>query len=275
MRVADVLERVPRVRILTDGRSIVLGPRAIRLLARLAVGRKGPIDELTVGEVLDELPPVALNRDGTPRRLEGRSARLAQAIFGGLRKVDHARDPGFAERLQLEQKYERVVALVEDLRRVGFTKGGDPNAMYDEAYNRVLTSNEEDAIPLLDGHLRLEEELDNVDLRSLSHAERIQFRWEARRAAFGDETAKMLFGRQEAIERYQVDKLALDADDYSAPAEKAQRLAKRKRELKVELAAMGSYVVFPGNDRQDATPAEPEAAAPDETTVGSRQRRAR
>lgn len=285
MRVADVLEGIPSVRILTEGRSVVLGPRAIRLLARLALdGQALTLDELTVGELLDALPPIALNKDGSPRRLDRRSEKLADAIFGGVRKVDHARAPGFSERLVLEQRYERVVELVEDLRRDGFTGDGDRNAVYDEAYNRLLTSNEENAIALLDGHLRLEEEIDNADMRSLSHAERIQFRWEARRLAFGDETAKMLFGRQEAMERYQVDKLALEADDYSAPGEKAKRLEKRRKDLKVELAAMGSYVGFPSaSDREEATaaepeaaaPADPEAAAPDEAKEGSRRRRTR
>lgn len=277
MRLSDVLERIPSVRIVTDGRSIVLGPRAIRLLARLAVdGRTGPVDELTVGELLDALPPIALNDDGTPRRLDRRSERLAQAVFGSFRKVNAARPPGFNERLDLEYRYERVVQLVEDLRREGFTGDGDSNAVYDEAYNRLLTANEESAIPLLDGHLRLEAELDRVNPRSMSHAERIQFRWEARRVAFGDETAKMLFGRQEAMERYQVDKLALEADDYSEPSEKAKRLAQRQKELKVELAAMGSYVGFPdaaqkgeatSPETEAASPAEPEAAVPEESAA--------
>ncbi len=295
MRVGDVLKGIPSVRILTEGRSVVLGPRAIRLLARLAVdGQTGQIDELTVDELLDALPPIALDEDGAPLRLDRRSERIADAIFGSVRKVDAARAPGFSESLDLEQRYERVVGLVEDLRRDGFTGAGDgdQNAIYDEAYNRLLTSNEEDAIALLDGHLRFEAEIDNVDMRSLSHGERIQFRWEARRLAFGEETAKMIFGRQEAMERYQVDKLALEADDYSEPADKAKRLARRRQDLKVELAAMGSYVGFPSAaDRADATaagpdaatpatpeaaaPAEPEAAAPDEAKAESRRRRTR
>jgi len=285
MRLADVLEGIGSVRILTDGRSIVLGPRAIRLLARLAVdGQTGPVDELTVGELLDALPPIALNNDGTPRRLDRRSERLADAVFGSVRKVDAARDPAFNERLDLEYRYERVVQLVEDLRGEGFTGDEDRNAVYDEAYNRLLTSNEESAIPLLDGHLRLEEELDRINPRSMSHAERIQFRWEARRLAFGDETAKMLFARQEAMERYQVDRLALEADDYSEPSEKAKRLAQRNKELKVELAAMGSYVGFPdasgrveasAAEPEAAAPAEPEAAVPDENAGAPRGRRVR
>lgn len=283
MRVADVLKRVPRVRIVTEGRSVVLGSRAIRLLARLAVGReRGAVDELTVGELLDELPPVALDEDGSPTRLDRRSARLAEAIFGSLKKVNHARAPGFAERLELEQKYERVVALVKDLKRGGLTRDADRDALYDEAYNRLQTANEEDAITLLDGHLRFEDEMDNVNLKSLSHAERIQLRWEARRSAFGEETAKLLFGRIEAMERYQVDKLALDADDFSAPDEKAKRLAQRQKELKVELAAMGSYVGFPDeSDGHPATAAEPQAggaagrgaAVPDAAAGGRRRAR--
>jgi hypothetical protein len=289
MRLADVLERIPSVRILTEGRSIVLGPRAIRLLARLAVdGRTGAVDELTVGELLDALPSIALNSDGSPRRLDRRSQRLADAVFGSVRRVDAARDPRFNERLDLENRYERIAQLVEDLKREGFSGDEDRNAVYDEAYNRLLTANEESAIPLLDGHLRLEEELDRINPRSMSHAERIQFRWEARRLAFGEETAKMLFARQEAMERYQVDKLALEADDYSEPSEKARRLARRQNELKVELAAMGSYVGFPdaaprpadaaAPETESAAPSEPEAAAPggnDENAAAPRGRRVR
>ncbi len=277
MRLADVLQAIPNVEIVTEGRSIVLGPRAIRLLARLAVGRQaGPVDELTVGELLDELPPITLGPDGTPSRLDSRSSRILDTIFGGVQKVNHAVDPGFQARLELEQNYESVVQLVKDLKREGYAKKADSNAIYDEAYNRLLTSNQEDLIPLLDSYLRLQDEYASTDMSSMSVAERIQFRWDARRTAFGNDTAAMIFGRDEAMERYQVDMLNLQADDYSTPADKAKRLAERRQQLKVELAAMGSYVGFPDDgttsqaspapNTTGASPADTAVPAPDNAT---------
>jgi hypothetical protein len=152
---------------------------------------------------------------------------------------------------------------------------GDPNAVYDEAYRQLLAAGQDDSVPLLDAHLQLESELANADMSGMGRAERIQFRWQARRYAFGEEMASILFSRQEAMERYQVDELTLESDDYSTPRDKARALAERRMRLKVELAAQGSYVAFP----DEAQLQEPASSLPNEgaqrngATPGNRRTR--
>lgn len=244
MRLGDALAEIPRVRIVADGRSIVLGGRTLRLLARVAVGGgRGSVDELTVGELLDALPPVFLGPDGTLQTTDRRTQRALGAVFGSIQGLDHYRDPRFGQRQALRREYDGVVALVKEMRREGYSV--DSNALYDEASRRLAASGTTDALPLLDGYLRLEAEYENAEMSGMSHADRIRFRWQARRWAFGDELASLLFTREEAVERYQIDKLALDSDGYSSPRDKARRLARLRQQLKVELASKGSYVSFP------------------------------
>lgn len=259
MRLGDVLDAVPGVRILADGRSIRLGPRTIRFLAQRVVGRRaGPVEEFTVGELLDRLPEIGVNPDGTLASAERRTERTLSALFGSIRRVDHSRDPRFRDRFALQQQYDRVIGLVAQLRHDGLA-GADENALYDEASRQLVAAGDEDAVPLLEAHLRLESEYENAETSGMSYADRIRFRWQARRWAFGEDTAELLFNRQEALERYQIDKMALEADDYSAPRDIAKRLSTRRTQLKVELAAEGSYVGFPDESAQASsrTPAPP------------------
>jgi hypothetical protein len=245
VRLGDLLDRYPRVRISTEGRSVVLGRLALTALARRVVGRGPRIEDVTLGELMDALPPVTLGPDGVPENLGASAGGGLESLFGQIQKVDQPEDPRRLERRDIEQRYENVSRLVNRLRREGFVERGDPNAVYDEAYRQLLAAGEDDSVPLLDGHLQLESEIANADLSGMGRAERIQFRWQARRYAFGDEMAAILFSRQEAMERYQVDALALESDDYSSPRDKARALADRRMRLKVELAAQGSYVAFP------------------------------
>ena len=73
---------------------------------------------------------------------------------------------------------------------------------------------------------------------------------------FGVQVAELLFTREEAMERYEVDRLTLEADASLSGEEKAQRLQERRAALKVELAAQGSYVSFPDEGRDAPDPAE-------------------
>jgi lipase chaperone LimK len=57
--------------------------------------------------------------------------------------------------------------------------------------------------------------------------------------------ADLLFSRDEAMERYEVDRLGLEADPSLSVEQKAQRLRERREALKVELAAQGTFVSFP------------------------------
>jgi hypothetical protein len=203
------------------------------------------VEDLTLGELLDAVPPVQLGPDGTAEGLDRGTMDLLSTLFGSVRRVDHSRDPRFRERAELEARYETVVRLVNQLRLEGFLGEASRDTLYDEAYRRLLAAGEDDALPLLEGHLVLESELKGAEVSGLDRAERIASRWEARRNAFGEETAKLLFGRQEAMERYQIEQLAIEGDEYAEPSDKARRLGELRTRLKVELAAQGSYVGFP------------------------------
>jgi len=254
MRLGDLLDRYPRVRVSTEGRSFVIGRVALTLLARQALGRgTSRIEDATVGELMDAVPALSLGPDGTVENIGGRSAGVLQSLFGQIQKVDSAKDPRLRKRMDLELRYARVERLVNELRLEGFVAKGDANAVYDEAYRRLLAAGQDDDVGFLDAHLRLESELDNADMSGMGRAERIAFRWQARRYAFGDEMAALLFSRQEAMERYQIDQLAVESDDYSAPEDKARLLSERRMRLKVELAAQGSYLGFPDEAARKAS----------------------
>jgi hypothetical protein len=254
----QVLDRVGRVRVSAQGLSVVLGRRTLVRILQNLLGSDARVDRIPMSEVLDSLTGAEVTADGVRGRMD--QPALLAALGGVLDRVqrpDHSADPAFDRRRALQAQYGRVVSLVRQLRREGFA-GVPRDQVYDEAYNRLLAAKESGSVPLLDGHLQLEEALAGARVAGLDRSERIRSRFEARRAAFGDENAELLFGRQEALERYEIDRLALSADGELSDGDKASRLEERRQALKVELAAQGSYVSFPRS-----VPAA--SAAPDES----------
>ena len=245
LTVGDVLDRVGRVRVRSQGMSVVLGRRTLVRILRNLLGTDARVEHLGVREVLDGLAGTEVTADGISGRLDQHALLAAlDGILELVKRPDHAADPAFDQRRTLQLRYGRVASLVRQLRREGFA-GVDRGQVYDEAYNRLLKAGQADSVPLLDGHLVLEDELAGARLVALSRPERIASRFEARRKAFGDETAAQLFGRQEAMERYEMDGLAIAGDAALTDEEKATRLQARREALKVELAAQGSYLSFP------------------------------
>ncbi len=261
MAVGELLDRVGSIRVTSQGVSVVLGPRTVARVLRRVLGTESRIETLTVGEALDGLTGAQVTAAGVRGRLEHRAlADALGAILAGAPRPDHSADAAFDRRGALQAQYRDVVSLVRQIRRAGVS-GLERNKLYDQAYDRLLKADQAHAVPLLDGHLRLEEEMATSRLGTDGRAQRIASRWEARRRAFGDEMADLLFGRQEAMERYEVDRLAIAADRMLSAAQKAQRLERRRAALKVELAAQGSYVSFPGTAL--AAPQAEQEAAPD------------
>jgi lipase chaperone protein len=257
LTVGGVLDRVGQVRVRSQGMSVVLGRRTLVRILRNLLGTDARVEDLGVREVLDGLAGAEVTGDGVSGRLDQHALLAAfDGILERVKRPDHAGDPGFDQRRALQLRYGRVAALVRQLRREGFA-GVERGQVYDEAYNRLLKAGQADSVPLLDGHLVLEEELAGARLAGLSRPERIASRFEARRKAFGAELAAQLFGRQEAMERYQLDRLAIAGDAALTAEEKASRLQQRREALKVELAALGSYLSFPAAEPV----AEPLAAA--------------
>lgn len=248
VRLAELLDAAPRIRVSWRGLSADLGEKSMLFLARRVVGREIPIRQITVGDMLSALPDVVLSSDGTPT-VAGQPDLLPE-LGRTLRKAERferARDPEFIERRGLEMEYAQVKVMVKQLRRDGIGQGSD-ELLYDEAFGRLFDEDRADAVPLLEGHRRLEAELATADLHGTTLAERIAFRWEARRRAFGEDLAETLFGRKEAVERYQVDLLAIESDPSLDAAGRAARIEERRTRLKVELASQGSYVGFVGQD---------------------------
>ena len=251
-RVADVLDRVQRVRITSEGLSLTVGRRVIvRTLAHL-IGAEGTLPQMTVGEVLDGLAGARLTPDGIAGLLDqdGVAALVGGALDAAQRAIP-ARDPQFLRRQALQRRWALVTDLVKDMRRNGFSDA-DPNVLYNEAHDRLVAQQQRAAIPLLDGYLRLEAEMKAIQVGAATRAERIPLRWAARRKVFEEPVVGLLFGRDEAIERYEVDRLALEADQALSAADKAKRLQARREALKVELAAQGTYVSFANEARPAA-----------------------
>jgi hypothetical protein len=273
LTVGQALDHVGRIRVSSQGMSVLVGRRTLLRVLRNLLGSDEPVDGLAMRDVLDRLAGAEVTADGVMGRLSQQTllAALGGGLLGRIQRPDHAGDPEFAQRAALQRRYQDVEALIRQVRREGAT-GGEPGALYDETYNRLLKANGADAVPLLDGILRLEDELASALLPSMSRAERIQARWPARRRAFGEDMARLLFSRKEAIERYEIDRLAIAADEAATPQARAQRLAARRQALKVELAAQGSYVAFSDPAPAAAAVAAPAAIAAPEPGLRRRQR---
>lgn len=243
-RVADVLGTVSRMRVSSEGLSLTVGRRVILRSLSHAVGADGNVEQMTVGEVLDGLAGARLTSNGVAGVLDGEGfAMLAGRALESAQRFMPVRDRRFLRRQEMQRRWDLVSELVKGLRLNGFADA-DRDVLYNEAHDRLVAQGEGPAVPLLDGYLRLEAELDAIQVGADTRAERIPLRWEARRRVFEPPVVDLIFGRDEAIERYEVDRLALEANEALSPAEKAQQLQARRQALKVELAAQGSYVGF-------------------------------
>ena len=272
--VSDVLGAVTRVRVISSGLSLTIGQRVIvRALSHL-IGAEGTLEQMRVGEVLDGIVGAKLTSDGIAGLLdEGVVTSLLGSALDVAQRPAPVRDPLFLRRQTVQRRWALVQELVKELRRnpVVEAQPGVPHlaqdprrrtaeaerdAVYNEGHDRLVARQQRACIPLLDGYLRLEAELAATRAGTTTRGERIPLRWEARRKVFDPPMVALLFGRDEALEHYEVDRLAFEADESLSAADKAQQLRARRSALKVELAAQGSYVSFP----DEAGPGEVGAA---------------
>ena len=252
--VAAVLDQVQGVRLTSEGLSLTVGRRVIVRAVAHVIGAED-LGQMTVGEVLDGLAGARLTADGIAGLLsQDDVAALVGKALDVAQRVAAPRDPLFLRRQTLQRRWEVVAAVVKDLRRNGFADA-DPNVLYGEAHDQLVKQGQRAAVPLLDGYLRLENEMKAIQVGANTRAERIPLRWEARRKVFEEPVATLLFARDEAVERYEVDRLKLEDDPNLSAEARAARIQARRDALKVELAAQGSYVGF-------ASPVRAEGEAP-------------
>lgn len=257
MEVGRFLNAVPRLRLTYGEMSIVLERDALTRIAQSLAGSDAAVDTVRVGVLLDRVPymqaRVLMRRRWLAGQLEealaetrrdGPIATALREAIGDIAPVALAHDARFDERRTMQLQYAAIVRNVKDIQRSGGT-GVGPDGVYDQAFYHLVDQDRVEAVPLLDGHRRLQEEMASDRLDTLNRSERIAYRWEARRRAFGPDVAALLFSREEAMERYEIDRLAIEADPALTGEDRAGRIGERRAALKVELAAQGTYVSFP------------------------------
>jgi hypothetical protein len=275
VRAEDLLRSVGRVRVRLEGLSLPIGSRALRRIVQYVAGDT-PLDVMSVAELVDRVAGLEVTAAGAPGLLDGNTlaVMLGSALGKAQRGGRRGPDADFERRQALRLQYAAVVSAVRQARRAG---AADGERLYESAYDRLVEADRIDAAPLLDLHLQLERELERTHFPSLTRAERIAARAETRRRIFESEMADMLFGRDEAMERYELDRLALAADASLSAEQKAERLGARRDALRVELAKLGTWVSFPdeARPRRLVHAAEPEDPADlaEEDEGGPRGRR--
>jgi hypothetical protein len=252
MRVIDLLRGVRRVEVRFEGMSIPLGPRQLRrLLTHFASGADWPIQEMPLSALIEQVSGVEVNAFGAQGWLDDPTivALLGRSI-GKAQRADRTRDADFERRVAYQARYRRVLEAVHRAERdVAGTKDAS-DRLYDAAYDNLEPAAQQELAPLLDLYVQLDRELERTYSRSMTRAERIAQRIETRRQVFGDDLTNVLFKRDEAMERYELDRLALQADTSLSARARAAKLDERRTALAVELAQQGIYVSFP--DAADA-----------------------
>jgi len=130
-------------------------------------------------------------------------------------------------------------------------QGLEGEELYAALEERLIAENAQGALKMLDGYRRLDETLAATDLDGMSPEERFEYVAEARRDAFGEETAEQIFFEREAYTQYKLEEKAIARDEGLTEAEKQAEIIGRRNALQVELASRGSYVSF-ADERRSA-----------------------
>ncbi len=157
-----------------------------------------------------------------------------------VERVDRMGDPGGLERATARRDYYRVKAQIEQAGRRGL-EGED---LYRAVEDVLQEDSGEGLLEMLAGFRVLEEELSKANLDAMSPREKHAYRYAARRRAFGDETADMLFLEEEAFTRYKLETKAVRDDASLTEEERESKIRAFRRFLKVELASTGASIVF-------------------------------
>jgi len=153
-------------------------------------------------------------------------------------------------------------------------QGLEGEELYAALEQRLISENAQGALKMLDGYRRLDETLAATDLDGMSPEERFEYVVEARRDAFGEETAEQIFFEKEAYTQYKLEEKAIVKDAGLTEAEKQAEIIGRRNTLQVELASRGSYVSFADERRIELDRKLAERYGPSVGTMSQEERRA-
>ncbi len=188
-----------------------------------------------------------------------------------VERVDSSGDPKQKKRRSVKNDFNTVAQMLKTLRAQGL----EGTALYDEAENRLVERHGPSILKILEGYHLLEEELAEADLNAMTPEERLEYIQKARRYAFGEEMADLLFFENEALAGYKLQEKEILDDTSLSPEAQNDMLTARRNALQVDLASRGSYVGFAderkqnleaklqdryGEKLQDMTPEERKAA---------------
>jgi len=190
---------------------------------------------------IEQSPTNAIAKDRQSSEAEGTSD-LWQKIQHTMQveRVHHSGDDRIEERSIARKDSSKVKRLLKELRGQGL-RG---EALYAAAEEQLVAAYGPGVLRMLDGYRRLEEEVAKEDLDAMTPEERFDYLHQARQVAFGEETAHMLFFKDEARDRYYFDERALREDPDLSEEMKEEGIRELRKKLRVDLASQGTSIQF-------------------------------
>jgi len=208
-----------------------------------AVGRAsaGNMCSTSLPKPTEQLSTNVISKNRQRSEIQGTSD-LWQKIQRAMQveRIHPSGDERRRERGIARRDYSGVKRLLKELRGQGL-RG---EALYTAAEEQLVAAHGPGVLRMLDGYRRLEEEVAKEDLDGMSEEERFEYLHQARRDAFGEEMAHMLFFKDEARERYFLEERSLQEDPDLSQEMKVERIQELRKQLKVDLASQGTTIQF-------------------------------
>jgi len=195
----------------------------------------------SLSKPIEQSPTNAIAKNRQSSKVEGTSD-LWQKIQHTMQveRVHHSGDEKIEERSIARKDSSKVKRLLKELRGQGL-RG---EVLYAAAEEQLVAAHGPGVLRMLDGYRRLEEEVGKEDLDGMNPEERFEYLHQARREAFGEEMAHMLFFKDEARERYYLEERSLQEDPDLSEEMKTERIQELRKQLKVDLASQGTTIQF-------------------------------
>ncbi len=212
--------------------------------------RSRPSDGIPSGNVKKGTPAAraanssdALNSAG-PEEKKDLWAALQKVMQ--VERVHYSGDPKYMEEAKTQKIFSKMEQLVRKLRAQGL-EGED---LYEAAAAQLVEKYGPQALKILDGYQLLEQELAEADMDAMGPEERFEFTCNARRAAFGEEIAGLLFFTGEARMRHRFREQDIREDPVLSEEAKEEQIQALRKKLRVDLASHGTTIRFPDERRQ-------------------------